>query len=203
MRMVTARRWHGSLDTITDSERRGLRPIETTAREVAARTGVLLGELPAGPGVCIFQGVRPAAAGDLPRIPHAISAGRQLILVESVAWPPGRYHQEADGRIHCDGTYIGQSVLPLVNAVRYWRDALPRGHRVRALVVLSPTAEGDLALPATVAEKLAWTRACDAGNNKCQAIGLAFHVRSPDRIRTGVTALRGRRPRPLDDGAVL
>jgi Glutamine amidotransferases class-II len=41
------------------------------------------------------------------------------------------------------------------------------------------------------------------GNNKCQAIGLAFHVRSPDRIRTGVTALRGRRPRPLDDGAVL
>jgi hypothetical protein len=24
---------------------------------------------------------------------------------------------------------------------------------------------------------------------------------SPDRIRTGVTALRGRRPRPLDDGA--
>src|SRR5690242_503319 len=33
--------------------------------------------------------------------------------------------------------------------------------------------------------------------------GLAFLVRSPDRIRTGVTALRGRRPRPLDDGAVL
>jgi hypothetical protein len=25
---------------------------------------------------------------------------------------------------------------------------------------------------------------------------------SPDRIRTGATALRGRRPRPLDDGAV-
>jgi hypothetical protein len=162
MRMVTARRWHGSLDTITDSERRGLRPIETTAREVAARTGVLLGELPAGPGVCIFQGVRPAAAEDLPRIPHAISAGRQLILVESVAWPPGRYDQEADGRIHCDGTYIGQSVLPLVNAVRYWRDALPRGHRVGALVVVYPTAEGDLALPVTVAEELAWTRACDA-----------------------------------------
>jgi hypothetical protein len=160
--MVTARRWHGSLDTITDSERRGLRPIETTAREVAARTGVLLGELPAGPGVCIFQGVRPAAAEDLPRIPHAVSAGRQLVLVESVAWPPGRYHQEADGRIHCDGTYIGQSVLPLVNAIRYWRDALPRGHRVGALVVVYPTAEGDLALPAAVAEELAWTRACDA-----------------------------------------
>ena len=26
---------------------------------------------------------------------------------------------------------------------------------------------------------------------------------SPDRIRTGVTALRGRRPRPLDDGAEI
>ena len=114
----------------------------------------MLGELPAGPGVRIFQGVRPAAAEDLPRIPHAISAGRRLILIESVAWPPGRYQARADDRIHCDGTYIGQSVLP-------------------------------------------------PGNEKCQAIGLAFHVRSPDRIRTGVTALRGRRPRPLDDGAVL
>jgi hypothetical protein len=122
----------------------------------------MLGELPAGPGVRIFQGVRPAAAEDLPRIPHAISARRQLILVESVAWPPGRYQARAYGRIHCDGTYIGQSVLPLVNAVRYWRDALPRGHRVGALVVVHPTVEGDLALPATVAEELAWTRACDA-----------------------------------------
>ena len=26
---------------------------------------------------------------------------------------------------------------------------------------------------------------------------------SPDRIRTGATALRGRRPRPLDDGDLL
>ncbi len=25
---------------------------------------------------------------------------------------------------------------------------------------------------------------------------------SPERIRTAVTALRGRRPRPLDDGAI-
>src|SRR6185437_3788180 len=31
---------------------------------------------------------------------------------------------------------------------------------------------------------------------------LSAHVLgSPDRIRTGATALRGRRPRPLDDGA--
>ncbi|SRR6266571_9285150 len=154
--------WHGSLDTITDSERRALRPIGTTAHEVAVRTGVLLGALPAGPGVRIFQGVRPAGTEDLPRIPHAVNAGRQLILVESVAWPPGRYHAGTGGRIHCDGTYIGQSVLPLVNAVRYWREALPRGHRVSALVVVHPTAEGDLALPAAMAEELAWTRAGDA-----------------------------------------
>jgi hypothetical protein len=160
---VTPGRWHGSLDTITDSERRALRPIGTTAQEVAARTGFLLGILPAGPGVRIFQGVHPAPAEeDLPRIPHAISAGRQLLLVESVAWPPGRYHQEADGRIHCDGTYIGQSARPLINAVRYWRAALPRGHRVSALVVVHPTGDGDLALPAAVTGELAWARAGDA-----------------------------------------
>ena len=36
------------------------------------------------------------------------------------------------------------------------------------------------------------------------ARSLTWHLLcSPDRIRTGVTALRGRRPRPLDDGAVL
>ena len=39
------------------------------------------------------------------------------------------------------------------------------------------------------------------GSGKCQVSDLAFRG-SPDRIRTGVTALRGRRPRPLDDGAV-
>jgi hypothetical protein len=159
---VAPDRWHGSLDTITDSERRTLRPIGTTAHEVAARTGVLLGALPAGPGVRIFQGVRPAAAEDLPRIPHAICAGRQLILVESVAWPPGHYQVGQAGRIHCDGMYIGQSVLPLVNAARYWRATLPRGHRVSALVVVHPTGKGDLVLPTGTAAELAWTCAGDA-----------------------------------------
>lgn len=159
---VAPERWHGSLDMITDSERRTLRPIGTTAHEVAARTGVLLEALTAGPGVRIFQGVRPAAAEDLPRIPHAICAGRQLILVESVSWPPGRYQEGQAGRIHCDGMYIGQSVLPLVNAARYWRVTLPRGHRVSALVVVHPTGEGDLVLPAGTAAELAWTSAGDA-----------------------------------------
>ncbi|MGZ4435415.1 MAG: hypothetical protein ACXVW7_17590 [Trebonia sp.] len=155
-------RYHGSLDTITDSERRALRPIGTSAHEVAVRTGALLTDLLALPGVRIFQGVRPAAAEDMPRIPHAISTGRQLLLVESVAWPPGRYAAGAAGRIHCDGTYIGQSVRPLINAVRHWRESLPRGHRVSALVVVHPTTEGDLALPSSTTRDLAWTRADDA-----------------------------------------
>jgi hypothetical protein len=155
-------RCHGSLDVITDSERRGLRPIGTTAREVAARTGALLNDLLALPGVRIFQGVRPDAAPDMPRIPHAVSAGRQLILIESVAWPPGQYAARAAGRIHCDGTYTGQSVRPLINAVRHWRQTLPRGHRVSGLVVVYPTTAGRLTLPAPATRDLAWTRADDA-----------------------------------------
>lgn len=150
--------WHGSLDTVTDSERRGLRPIGVTTHEVAVLTGILLQALP---GVLVFQGVRPAAE-ELPRIPHAISAGRRLILVESVAWPSGQYRQGADGRIHCDGTYIGQSVLPLVSAVRYWQATLPRGDRVSALVVVHPSGEGALVLPDAVTGEVAWTQACDA-----------------------------------------
>jgi hypothetical protein len=153
-------RCHGSLDEITDTERRALRPIGTTTREVAARTDVLLADLLALPGVRIFRGVLPAAAG-MPRIPHAISAGHQLLFVESVAWPPGRYHVVA-GRIHCDGLYTGQSVRPLIGTVRRWRESLPPGHRVGAMVVVHPTAEGDLALPAATARVVAWTRAGDA-----------------------------------------
>ena len=158
---MLSRRCHGNLDAITDSERRALRPIGTTVHEVAARTGVLLAELFALPGVRIFQGVRPTAA-DLPRIPHVISAGHRLVLVESVAWPPGRYVTRAAGRIHCDGMYIGQSARPLIAAVQHWRETLPRGHRISALVVVHATIEGDLVLPAASGRDLAWARASDA-----------------------------------------
>ena len=154
-------RWHGSLDAITDSERRALRPIGTTAGEVAAATAALLAELLAFPGVRIFQGVSAAPANS-PRIPHVISSGSQLLLVESVAWPPGEYATMADGRIHCDGTYIGQSVRPLIAAVRHWRAVLPGDHVVSALVVVHPAARGDLILPAAVPSDLAWAHACDA-----------------------------------------
>src|ERR1700733_2785973 len=81
---VLSRRCYGTLNAITDSERRALRSIGATAREVAARTGALLTGLLAMPDVRNFQGVR-ALAGDLPCIPHVVSAGHGIILVDSVA----------------------------------------------------------------------------------------------------------------------
>jgi hypothetical protein len=153
------RRYHGSLDSVIDSERRALRPIGTTAHDVATRTGVLLADLFAFPNVQIFQGIRPAVA-DSPRIQHAISAGRKVMFIESVAWPSGRYVvAAASGRIHCDGSYIGQSVHPLMAEVWHWREILPDDHRVSALVVVHSAGQGDLVLPAPVAVDLAWASA--------------------------------------------
>lgn len=154
-RLLT-RRCHGSLDAITDSERRALRPIGArTAHDVAVATGTLLAGLLVLPGVRIFQGLRPGAA-DTPRIPHAISAGRRLVLVESVAWPPGGYAASTAGQIHCDGVYIGQSVLPLITAVEHWRVILPAGHKVSACVIVHPTAPGALVLSPPGARDLSW-----------------------------------------------
>jgi hypothetical protein len=139
-------RYYGSLEAITDSERRPLRPIGCTARQAAERTGALLNDLDLAPSVRIFHGIRPADQS-LPLLPHAISAGRQLILVESVAWPPGQYETSSTGRIRCDGTYIGQSVQALRDTARYWSELLPRNHRVAAMVVVHPAATGDITLP--------------------------------------------------------
>ncbi|MEU8615648.1 hypothetical protein AB0C29_47475, partial [Actinoplanes sp. NPDC048791] len=49
---------HGSLARIVDTERRPLRPIGTSAYEVARRTGELLTGLLRLPGVRLYQGVR-------------------------------------------------------------------------------------------------------------------------------------------------
>jgi hypothetical protein len=157
-------RYHGRLEGIADAERRSLRPIAETAYEVAARTDDLLAELVTIPSVRIFQGLRPVGAG-LPLIPHAISAGRQLVLIESVSWPPGKYETRANGGIYCDGMYIGQSVRPFIAGVQYWRKALPRGHHVSAVIVVHPVrpcSEGDITLPETGGDGLAWVRAQDA-----------------------------------------
>lgn len=158
---VLERRYYGNLDAITDSEQRPLRPIGSTAREVAARTGILLTDLAADPAVRIFHGVR-AADPSLPLIPHAISAGRRLVLVESVAWPPGRYEAGPDGRIHCDGTYIGQSTAALRTVARQWAALLPRNHRVMAVVVVHPAGKGEITLPTGGRKDLAWVLADNA-----------------------------------------
>ena len=154
-------RYFGNLNAITDSEQRPLRPIGSTAREVAARTGVLLTDLAADPSVRIFHGVRPGDPS-LPLVPHAISAGRRLVLVESVAWPPGRYEADPDGRILCDGTYIGQSVQALRTVARQWAGLLPRNHRVMAAVVVHRTAKGEITLPAGGPKDLTWVLADNA-----------------------------------------
>lgn len=155
------RRCHGTLDEVTDSERRALRPIGLTVREAADRTSALLEDLLALPGVQLFQGILPPATG-LPRIPHAISSGCHVILVESVAWPPGRYTTMPGGRIHCDGIYIGQSARPLLATIRSWRENLPHGHRIGAIVVVHPEPDGDLVLPRTAGRALIWVTAAEA-----------------------------------------
>jgi hypothetical protein len=151
----------GSLDAITDSERRALRSIGAGAREIAARTGELLSQLLRPPNVRIFAGVRSAATTG-PRIPHAINAGSRVLLVESVAWPAGHYTVEQNGRIHCDSVYIGQSAWPLITAVQRWREMLNPGHVVSALVVVHKATDGDLCLPADFASDLSWVSADDA-----------------------------------------
>jgi hypothetical protein len=152
-------RTFGRLEAVTDSERRSLRPIATSAYEVAARTGDLLMDLVAVPGVRIFRSVQ-AAGAELPPVPHAVTAGRHLVFIESVAWPPGHYVAAESGRIFCDGTYIGQSARPLIAAVQHWRRALPRNHHVSAMVVVHGTEGGiDVKLPAGVPGDLTWVHA--------------------------------------------
>lgn len=152
---------HGSLDAIADSERRPLRSIGATAHQVAVATDRLLAGLAGLPHVRMFHSVRPAAA-DLPPVPLALRAGRLVLLVEAVAWPSGRYATTAGGRVHCDGTYIGQSVAPLLAAVAHGQRLLPRGHRVGAVVVVHPAADGEPVLPCLGTGDLTWTLARDA-----------------------------------------
>jgi len=160
---LITRRSLGNLDEVTDSERRALRPIGTTAHEIAVMTAKLLGELLTFPSVRIFHGIRPADAHQ-PRIPHAISAGNQLVLIDSVAWPPGEYSTSPAGQIYCDGRYIGQSVQPMVTAVRHWRAILPTDHQVIGLVIVHPTPDRPEAPapPAPISADLFWARAHEA-----------------------------------------
>jgi hypothetical protein len=171
---------HGSLDVVTDSERRSLRSIGTTAREVAVVTDALLRRLFEMPSVQVFHGVRPAA--DLPPVPHVVSSGHRLVFVESVAWPPGHYATGSAGLIYCDGFYIGQSVRPLIAAIRRWQESLPSGHSVSAVVVVHTAGNGEIVLPAVSEHGPVWTRSADAARD--------VRARLPHRLRpTSVAAI--------------
>src|SRR5262249_24878732 len=152
-------RRHGDLSAITDSEQRPLRPIGTPAAEVAARTDTLLGGLVAIPSVRIFLGVR-LTGSTLPLASHAISAGRLLILVESVTWPPGWYRTDAIGRVCCHESYAVHPSAHRAPAGPGARRSLPRSPRVSDWVVVPPTADGGYALPSSSRE-LAWALADD------------------------------------------
>ncbi len=154
------RRRHGNLDRIADSEHRALRPVGITAHEVAIRTGALLDGLLGTSDIRIVHSVR-ATGLTLPAIPHAVIAGRLVVLIEAVAWPPGRYEVASGGSVHCDGTYIGQSVGPLLASVAHWRRTLPPGHRVGAAVIVHSGPGSDLVLPAQTGEPW-WTLATNA-----------------------------------------
>jgi hypothetical protein len=154
-----------------DSERRPLRPIGTSAEDVNTRTGRLLARFARRPGVRLFSGV-PAGAGQTP-IPHAISAGRLLVLVDSVAWPTGTYSTAPNGQVLCDGTYIGQSVRQLVRTVQRLRRVMPHQFRIEAVIVVHPSLPAAPTLPETGPAELSWL----------PPAGLAPHLRRKLRLR--------------------
>jgi hypothetical protein len=137
-------RLRGTLDSLTDEERRSLRPIGRTVRQAADQTGALLYGLISHRGVRLYAGVR--VARHTPRIGFAVSTASRLLLVESVAWPSGSYTVTPEGGVLCDGTYIGQSVLPLLRSVRLMRRLVPR-LAVGAVVVVHPSGPGAPSLP--------------------------------------------------------
>jgi hypothetical protein len=146
---------HGNLDDVAAGLLRPLRSIGMATADVAVQTGALLTGLISNPGVHVFHSIRAISARSAV-VAHAVTAGRTVTLVESVAWPPGRYRVAENGRVECDGRYIGQSVDLLLAAVRHWRGALPRTHRVTAIVVVHRTGPGDYELPVALPSELEW-----------------------------------------------
>lgn len=152
-------RRYGDLAGFADDDSRPLRPVCVSLTEVLARTDAMLSPFTAFASVRIFQGVRvPGAAR--PLASYAVSAGRLLVLIESVAWPPGRYQTDASGRVRCNDQYIGQTVRALCRATRACRTLLPRSHQVCALVVVHRTSDGGYLLPADTG-RLRWVLADD------------------------------------------
>jgi hypothetical protein len=137
-----------------DNALRPLRPIGVSTSEVVARTGRVLARLTDRPGVQLVSNM-PVAGTPAP-VTHALSAGRLILFVESVAWPAGTYSTTADGGVLCDGVYIGQSVLPLLDAVRQARRTLPDDYQIGGVVVVHPSLPAAPTLPATGPVELSW-----------------------------------------------
>lgn len=156
---VAEQRRHGELPPAATRGSGSLRSIGAGGGGVAARTDTQLGALTVLPGVRIFRGIR---AGHPSRVvaTHAVSAGRVVVLVESVAWPPGNYRADPDGRIWCDGMPTGQVTAGLQAAVAACRARLPRDHLVRALVCVHRTTPAGYLLPAP-GRTISWTFAED------------------------------------------
>jgi hypothetical protein len=146
-------RLYGNIDRLTDCEQRPLRPIGMSVQEVATRTRDVLARLGEAPGVRVIAGLR--LGPDVPPIAFAVSAGNRVVLVEPVAWPAGAYSTTPQGGVLCDGTYIGQSVRPLLGAVRHLRRRLHK-REVAAVVVVHPSGVGTPALPMTAPAGLSW-----------------------------------------------
>ena len=182
-------RCYGSLATVIDSERRSLRSVAATAYDAASRTDDLLARLIPNRSVRIFHGVRTVGA-DLPAIPHAVIAGRQLILIESVVWPPGRYETAVGGRICCDGTYTGQSAGPFLAALRQWRKTVPQGHDVSAIIVVHARG-GAIRLPACPTRDLVWVRAEDAMGDMGQRLARSRQRASSALLAALIAATEG------------
>ncbi|MFG1607738.1 hypothetical protein [Actinoplanes sp. NPDC049265] len=149
------------MDSEMDSERRPLRSIGTSASEIHARTGQLLAGLAGARGARLITAV-PVGAGETP-IPYAFCAGRSIVLLDSVAWPAGTYAITPDGRVLCDGTYIGQSIRQLVGAVHRLRGAISGERRVEAVVVVHPCTPTAPTLPVTGPPGLSWVTPADLG----------------------------------------
>jgi hypothetical protein len=184
---MLSRRLHGNLDAVGDDAGRALRPIGVAPATVAAKTATTLARLADRPGVRVFHGVR-AADPTLGHVAHAVVAGRDLVLVEAVAWPSGLYQVQPDGQVTCDNVRIGQSVAPLRAAVRYWKGTLPWGHRVRAMVVVHGCGESDPHLPPSDKD-LAWV----PPENVIEAVGQRIDYRGRSDTRTVVALVTATR----------
>jgi hypothetical protein len=83
-----------------------------------------------------------------------------VVLVETVAWPPGDYQVDGAGRVLCDGLQTGQRIGELVGSVAECRRLLPRDHRVSAVVSVHRTGSGGYVLPPP-GSAVAWAFADD------------------------------------------